>query len=354
MKVAALLAMVIGVFVVIADWSTIRPSCAVGISGTSASISVDGIGAGGVCHQILVGNGGTYEQTQSPSQPVICEETVDGRRFIVRDDGLLKLVGNAICQQLHGHSANPAVVTVPAPLPTAPVPGPTPVPTIARSSRDPQPIATVVTVPTLAPPVFTLLGEPAWWIVPYAPGWGPASRGKLYFAQAVENISDRVIEIGVLFHAYTAQGVPIGTSSLPSTASIAPHEKARVILEAPNEAAANIAGVQVTSQVSLRRVWSAPSPEYEIVESGLPSGSVNPNPMETLYNPYALVRTNGNNPADMTLVFRLYDADKIQVAYCVSDNVRVEPGVSRRIACLGPVVDAKTGPVTMRVDANPQ
>jgi len=41
-----------------------------------------------------------YAMSERPTQPVVCEYTVEDKHFIVRDDGMLKLVGNLLCSGL--------------------------------------------------------------------------------------------------------------------------------------------------------------------------------------------------------------------------------------------------------------
>ena len=86
--------------------------CYVGVRGTAASITVKGTFPGGTCEALIsnpakfVGNiaedgaRDLYAMSERPTQPVICEYTIDGRSFIVRDEGMLKVVGNLLCSGL--------------------------------------------------------------------------------------------------------------------------------------------------------------------------------------------------------------------------------------------------------------
>jgi len=41
-----------------------------------------------------------YAMSERPTEPQVCEYTIDGRNFIVRDEGMLKVVGNVLCSGL--------------------------------------------------------------------------------------------------------------------------------------------------------------------------------------------------------------------------------------------------------------
>jgi hypothetical protein len=85
-----------------------RPSCSIGVVGTEASVTVQGWMAGKTCdafsnglHQPGGGAAGQlYQLTEAPSQPIICEYVISGQTFLVRDQGVIKLTGNALCQYL--------------------------------------------------------------------------------------------------------------------------------------------------------------------------------------------------------------------------------------------------------------
>ncbi len=89
----------------------IEPNCTIGVTGTAATVTVQAWTANNDCHQVI--NGETaflsgplppktvYEGTQDTTAPVVCELDMQGRHIIVRDRGLLKLVGNLICQELY-------------------------------------------------------------------------------------------------------------------------------------------------------------------------------------------------------------------------------------------------------------
>ncbi len=117
--IASLLAILLGLLFLLAAFllqssrfalllESFQQSCTIGVTGTEASITVQGWMAGKTCNDILSGssklNVGTpenlYDLTQPATQPVICEYNISSQRLIVRDEGLVKLVGNEICDRL--------------------------------------------------------------------------------------------------------------------------------------------------------------------------------------------------------------------------------------------------------------
>jgi hypothetical protein len=87
----------------------VQPSCTVGVTGTAATFTIEGWSANQDCQNIVSGKSsflGTFPPTRvylytgSPTNPEVCEVDVQGRHVIVRDEGVLKLVGNALCQAL--------------------------------------------------------------------------------------------------------------------------------------------------------------------------------------------------------------------------------------------------------------
>lgn len=86
--------------------------CYVGIRGTEASITVKAMFPDATCDALIANpvkflgdiaednRRELYQLSERPTQPVMCEYTIEGRRFIVRDDGVLKVVGNVLCTSL--------------------------------------------------------------------------------------------------------------------------------------------------------------------------------------------------------------------------------------------------------------
>lgn len=87
----------------------VEPSCTVGVTGTAATFTIEAWSANQDCQTIVSGRPsflGTfppaqvYLYTSAPTNPEVCEVDVQGRHVIVRDEGVLKLVGNALCQAM--------------------------------------------------------------------------------------------------------------------------------------------------------------------------------------------------------------------------------------------------------------
>ena len=86
--------------------------CYVGVKGAAASVTVKSMFPGGTCEALIanpakyVGDVAQdsakdlYAMSERPTQPVVCEYRIDGRAFVVRDEGMLKVVGNVLCSGL--------------------------------------------------------------------------------------------------------------------------------------------------------------------------------------------------------------------------------------------------------------
>ncbi|SRR5216683_2734875 len=77
-------------------------TCSLGVYGTAANITLTG--GNSECKSIMelsVGSDGKtvfYDMTTTPTGNVICEgDTQDGYHYIVRDTGLMNIVGNDLC-----------------------------------------------------------------------------------------------------------------------------------------------------------------------------------------------------------------------------------------------------------------
>ena len=83
-----------------------------GVRGTAASVTVKGTFPGGTCKALIenpvkyLGDAADdsakdlYEMSERPTQPQVCEYVLDGKTFVVRDEGVLKVVGNVMCSGL--------------------------------------------------------------------------------------------------------------------------------------------------------------------------------------------------------------------------------------------------------------
>ena len=73
-------------------------TCYVGVKGAAASITVTGVAAQPVCDQMGAQSEGTlYRRSTAPAEPVVCEVAAGPARLVVRDQGILKVVGNTLC-----------------------------------------------------------------------------------------------------------------------------------------------------------------------------------------------------------------------------------------------------------------
>ncbi len=96
-------ALFVGLLLIGPHWDDIGinlgPSCAVGVSGSAAVVSVHGWDASAACAAMTHANTYTYSGP-TPSQPIVCQYTISGERYTVQDDGLLKAVGASVCANL--------------------------------------------------------------------------------------------------------------------------------------------------------------------------------------------------------------------------------------------------------------
>jgi hypothetical protein len=93
--------------------------CYVGVRGTAATVTVKSTFSGETCKALIsnpakfVGDiaedsaKDLYAMSERPTQPQVCEYTIDGKTFIVRDEGMLKVVGNVLCSGLAKRADRP-------------------------------------------------------------------------------------------------------------------------------------------------------------------------------------------------------------------------------------------------------
>lgn len=74
--------------------------CTVGITGTNASVTVSGWGAGETCTRFVSNVPGGYLRTAVPLEPVICELDRGDNHLIIRDSGQLRVIGLGLCASL--------------------------------------------------------------------------------------------------------------------------------------------------------------------------------------------------------------------------------------------------------------
>jgi hypothetical protein len=82
------------------------PSCSLGVVGTEASITFTGWAASKPCEESQQQTDtrkakGFYILTTEPVTPIVCEGDHDGYHYKVRDTGMFKIIGNALCASLH-------------------------------------------------------------------------------------------------------------------------------------------------------------------------------------------------------------------------------------------------------------
>ena len=94
---------------------SIEPSCTVGITGTAATITFQGWQAAHNCTTLISGNQSlqitlakVYLLDSPPNEPIVCQVDKDGLRITVRDEGILKLVGNTLCQTFLSPTQQPS------------------------------------------------------------------------------------------------------------------------------------------------------------------------------------------------------------------------------------------------------
>ncbi len=96
----------------------LEPRCTLGVSGTAATLTIEAWSAPDDCQHITNGDenflgksftlpGTFYRVTQSPNEPVLCELDIQNRHLIVHDQGILTIVGYALCHQLSQRQNQP-------------------------------------------------------------------------------------------------------------------------------------------------------------------------------------------------------------------------------------------------------
>ena len=75
-------------------------SCSVGAVGSAAVINIKGRGATQACNDLVKDQNSFYITEEQPTKPVICVVKIRKLTYTVRDQGLLNLVGNELCNRL--------------------------------------------------------------------------------------------------------------------------------------------------------------------------------------------------------------------------------------------------------------
>lgn len=204
-----------------------------------------------------------------------------------------------------------------------------------------------------------LANEPQWWIVPFAEGYGNTEDGYLHFGVLVTNATDSPVDVGVSFRSYEADGtefygcvMPVTGEGPGVTVNIAPSETAWVTCQR-TIAPRSLAGLQITA-----RLWDifplqSPAESFEIIETGFAADPEYSDPMTTTYDAFALIRAIGTRDTEVSLLFRFYDDQGIQVGYCQAYPITVEPEVAQRTTCSFPLLLDTASPQPIRVEAEP-
>jgi hypothetical protein len=208
-----------------------------------------------------------------------------------------------------------------------------------------------------------LAGEPEFWVIPNAPGYGNTDRGRLRFGVLVENCSlHDTLAANVIFRSYDSDGTPYADCSritpldlgAGAADNIAPGETAWVTCEVGSESL-TLRDLQVSARIreAIPRQL-ATSVDYEVTAPDFAPDAETSDPMVTGYAPSALVRSTLDEYDTLAqLLFRFYDDRGVQVGTCESDVVIVEPGISRKVTCFSPIRIDAVSPQPTRVEAVP-
>lgn len=106
-RAAFLLGISAGIVLAALNWSTIGtfvgPECTVGLTSTSATVTVKGWTAGEACAEVRLR---IFWPSIHPdgvlALPIVCRYQRRDRLYTVRDDGALKIAGTALCAILAG------------------------------------------------------------------------------------------------------------------------------------------------------------------------------------------------------------------------------------------------------------
>ncbi len=101
-------------------------SCTLGITGTAANVTLSGFGANLACSKGVQQYTSVLYSSSNPAGNEMCEGDIkaDGIpvHYLVRDSGVLNLVGNYLCSQLSKGMLPDAPTPTPTPTPVTPTP----------------------------------------------------------------------------------------------------------------------------------------------------------------------------------------------------------------------------------------
>ncbi|CCF85561.1 hypothetical protein [Nitrolancea hollandica] len=256
--------------------------------------------------------------------------------------GLFILSGCANSKPDDGaHLGEPAAVISPSPsVEATATPAPSPIPAVALGvDYDNSYSESLETQPTAVPvrDAVVEVESPRWWVVAYPSGWGNTEQGKLYFGVTLENTLDTPVSVGVSFTSYEADGTRASGCYAPGgdgpgvTVNIAPRERAVAVCNR-SIVPVTTTGLKITSRLWEVTALAMPPADYEVAEA---SFKVDQDyGTEIAYTPSALVRATGGQDTTGSLVFRLYNADNVQIGTCSTDEIHLEPEVAQRVSCL--------------------
>jgi hypothetical protein len=73
---------------------------------------------------------------------------------------------------------------------------------VEQAARRAPRTVTRTPMPTPSPPDVRQVEAPTWWIVPFQPGYGLTTEGRLYFGVTLKNRADFPVQVGVSFRSY--------------------------------------------------------------------------------------------------------------------------------------------------------
>jgi len=82
-------------------------TCVLGVRGTRATVTIQGVVASFRCQAYAQGDADYYVRTETVTEPVLCEGDKQGLHYTIRDDGVFVLVGRTLCAAIRDKSAGP-------------------------------------------------------------------------------------------------------------------------------------------------------------------------------------------------------------------------------------------------------
>ncbi len=205
--------------------------------------------------------------------------------------------------------------------------------TSAQQARVPESFAGQVAV----------VEKPNWWVTPFAEG--NTTEGKLYFSTTVENLTQDYLFVGMLYRAFDVDGrdvpgchAPMDETGSGVVTTIAPGEQAKLVCQR-SIVPVDAAGLQLISEVVEVDTVGQPLGLDAVIEPGLDPDPVPIHPsVENVFYPYATINLADPYDGSVTVLFRLYDAQDVQVDTCLEPYVDLEYGINQRVDCFNGVI----------------